>query len=52
MYMVRLTKNANFWPKTSCFGPKWQFFLDQNFFLVAQGVWEFIWEFLRYHTPL
>ena len=36
MYMVRLSKNAQNWPKTSCFAPKWLFFLVQKNFPLAQ----------------
>ena len=31
MYMVRLSKNPNFGPKTSCFGPKFLFLVVQKF---------------------
>ena len=39
MYMVRLSKNPNFGPKTSCFGPKWLFLMVQKNFKSSSTDW-------------
>ena len=52
MYVVRVSKNPNFGPKTSCFGLKWLFLVVQKFSKVVRS-FGLIESFqMRYHmTP-
>ena len=38
MYVVRVRKNPNFGPKTSCFCPKWLFLVVQKFSKVVRSI--------------
>ena len=52
MYMFGLSKNPNFGPKTSCFGPKRLFLLVQKFSKVVRAIGLIEIFQMRYHTPL
>ena len=52
MYVVMLSKNPNFGPKTSCFVPKWLFLMVQKFSKVFRLIGLIECVILRYHTPL
>ena len=49
MYVVKVSKNPNFGPKTSCFGPKWLLLVVQKFSKVIRLIGLIECFILRYH---